>query len=158
MTFECCFSLSQSKLGMWGGHWGIAQRNHCAYVYATLSLHRDNDAVCLLLGFSPSGQKANRTRRLRWPKTGKKKSLTVTSLQCCCCYVDKEICKHCFLLNYKFNFNIFPIKYARSSTFFCSVQLKPTHAVIHFCPKQWKQASGGQWSHLKRRITQLLNS
>lgn len=71
-----------------------------------------------------------------------KKSLTVTSLECCCCYVDKEICKHCFLLNYKFNFNIFPIKYARSSTFFCSVQLKPTHAVIDFCPKQWKQASG----------------
>lgn len=76
------------------------------------------------------------------PKQAKKKSLTVTSLECCCCYVDKEICKHCFLLNYKFNFNIFPIKYARSSTFFCSVQLKPTHAVIDFCPKQWKQASG----------------
>lgn len=93
------FSFSSSKLGMLGGHWDISRRNHFTHVYAIPSAHWDTTTECFSMGSSPSGQEANRTKRLRWPQTKRKKKKnkqkknipSVTSLECCCCCVDKEI-------------------------------------------------------------------
>lgn len=91
-----CFS--SRKLSVLGGHWDISWRNHSTHVYTTLGHHC---RMCLL-GSSPSGQKTITTKRLQWTPPQKKNIPTTTSLECCRCYVDKEIRMLCVLERLEF--------------------------------------------------------
>ena len=69
-------------------------------LHHTITTLEHHCRMCLP-GSSPSGQKANRTKRLWWPKK-RKNVLTVTSLESCCCYVDRGIHIQCFLEDFSF--------------------------------------------------------
>lgn len=149
------------------GHWDISRRNHSTHVYTTLSPHWDTTAECVsrvphLQVKRPTEQSLSGGPKKTTHKKKTSDSYLIGTLLLLCgqrdpytMFLEKpEFPQATCWLHFQW---IFPMKDASSLIhLFCFVQLKLTHAIINFSPKQWKQAVGAVVSFKQKDYARVI--